>query len=84
MQLQASPERDPIFSWSPLRNVVALDDAGRRVGPSFTVFKPVDVKHDLNLSSREYFQAFEGGRSPGRCRAAGRPYAWSPSAFSSH
>jgi hypothetical protein len=59
VQLQASPERDPIFSWSPLRNVLALDDAGRRVGPSFTVFKPVDVKHDLNLSSREYFQALK-------------------------
>ena len=63
VQLQASPQQEPNFSWSPLRNILALDERGRRVGPSFTVFKPVDVKHDLNLSSREYFQALKAAEA---------------------
>jgi hypothetical protein len=63
VQLHASPEREPVLSWSPLRNILALDEAGRRVGPVFTVFQPVDVKHDLNLGSREYFQALKAGEA---------------------
>jgi hypothetical protein len=63
VQLSASPTKPPELDWSPFRNVLALDAGGSRIGPVLTAFKPVDVKLDLNLGSREYFQALKAGEA---------------------
>jgi hypothetical protein len=63
VQVYASPLQEPEFNWSPFRSVLALDATGKRNGPVLTSFKPVELKQNLNLSSREYFQALKAGEA---------------------
>jgi hypothetical protein len=72
VQVYAAPLQQPELNWSPFRSVLALDATGRRNGPVLTSFKPVEVKHNINLASREYFQALKAGEAWNVTDAAGR------------
>ena len=63
VQVYASPLQQPELNWSPFRSVLALDETGKRNGPVLTSFKPVELKQNLNLASREYFQALKAGEA---------------------
>jgi hypothetical protein len=63
IQLEVCPSTGPESTWSPFRNILALDSSGQRIGPVFTVFDPIDLKPNLNLANREYFQAVKAGEA---------------------